>query len=148
MGSNISSSDKEEYEQLEKIGLKKKEIKKRKKEFYKMFPTGRIKRAEFYLFIEHILGDSLSNASQQELDTLFRIFDADGSGEIDFIEFELAFHMFAEAKTPEESIRFCLKCLDFDGNGELSKDELLVPYRRLFRVYIYYLNSYFITYFI
>lgn len=137
MGSKISSEDKAELEELEKIGLNKKEIKKRKKEFYKMFPTGKIKRSEFYLFIKHILDEStLKNTTQEELDTMFRIFDADGSGEIDFVEFELAFHLFSKKKSPEESIKFCLRCLDFDGNGELSKDELLVPYRRLFRVNI------------
>lgn len=134
MGSNMSLDNKSTIKLLEDTGLSKKEIKKRHKQFLKTYPTGKIKRAEFHLIVKSSNEEIFKNASYEEIDHIFNIYDADSSGEVDFVEFELAVYLFNKSKSPEECIRFCLRCLDLDQSGELEKEELMIPFRRLFRV--------------
>lgn len=134
MGGKMSMDDKKTLVLLEETGLSSEEVKKRYKLFMKTYPSGNIKKAEFYLIMKNSNDKALSNATHQEIDHLFRIYDSDGSGSIDFFEFELAVHLFNKVKSPEESIRFIFRCLDLDASGVLEKKELLLPYRRIFRV--------------
>lgn len=57
------------------------------------------------------------------MNRLFDMFDADGSGQIDFVEFSMALEMFT-SQTPVQKLNFMFQCIDADGNGRLTKEEL------------------------
>jgi len=65
------------------------------------------------------------------VDRLFSAFDGDQSGEIDFGEFMMAVTL-AVSDNMEDKLRFCFKCMDADGSGTLSKDEVLYAVKLLF----------------
>merc|ERR1719219_3205684 len=57
------------------------------------------------------------------VDQIFRIFDKDGNGTIDFKEFMLATDMTASG-TPEEKLRWAFKMYDKDGSGTIEPSEM------------------------
>jgi len=58
------------------------------------------------------------------VDQIFRIFDKDGNGSIDFKEFMLATDMTASG-TPEEKLRWAFKMYDKDGSGSIELPEMI-----------------------
>jgi len=58
------------------------------------------------------------------VDQIFRIFDKDGNGTIDFKEFMLATDMTASG-TPEEKLRWAFKMYDKDGSGSIELPEMI-----------------------
>mmetsp|Transcript_10790 Transcript_10790/g.15802 ORF Transcript_10790/g.15802 Transcript_10790/m.15802 type:complete len:187 (+) Transcript_10790:161-721(+) len=55
---------------------------------------------------------------------MFKLFDGDNNGTIDFREFIVGLSVFNEKATMEEKLKFSFKIYDFDGDGHISKDEL------------------------
>ena len=55
-------------------------------------------------------------AGEQFLEQLFRIFDKDGDGSIDFKEFMIATDM-TSSGDPEEKLRWAFRMYDKDGSG-------------------------------
>lgn len=62
-------------------------------------------------------------SDERKLDRLFEMFDADKSGLVDFVEFSMALEMFT-SESPVQKLRFMFQCIDVDGNGRITKDEL------------------------
>ena len=56
-------------------------------------------------------------AGEQFMEQLFRIFDKDGDGSIDFKEFMIATDM-TSSGDPEEKLRWAFRMYDKDGSGE------------------------------
>ena len=67
----------------------------------------------YNLYYLHAQGE----AGDQFLEQLFRIFDKDGDGSIDFKEFMIATDM-TSSGDPEEKLRWAFRMYDKDGSGE------------------------------
>lgn len=65
-----------------------------------------------------------SSAGDQFLDQLFRIFDRDGDGTIDFKEFMIATDM-SSSGDPEEKLRWAFRMYDKDGSEEIDLEEMV-----------------------
>lgn len=130
MGGKISNEEKQSLRLLELTGMSKKEIKSSFKEFKKTYPSGRISKEQFRNLIQ---SENLVLFDSRHIDHIFSIFDVDSSGDIDFFEFQLTLHM-CKSKNPNNTIRFCVRCLDVNGSGKLEKEELLPAFERIFKV--------------
>lgn len=55
---------------------------------------------------------------------IFRLFDKDGDGTIDFKEFMIVLYIMSNG-TPEENLRQIFKVFDLDGDGCISREEMM-----------------------
>ena len=62
---------------------------------------------------------------------IFRLFDRDGNGTIDFKEFMVVLYIMSNG-TPEENLRQIFKIFDLDGDGSISREEMIRIVRDLF----------------
>lgn len=62
--------------------------------------------------------------AEQFCEHVFKTFDADNTGYLDFKDFILAIDM-TNAGTAEEKLKVAFKMYDIDGNGELDLDEMI-----------------------
>eukprot|EP00163_Fabomonas_tropica_P030204 TRINITY_DN6738_c0_g1_i2.p1 TRINITY_DN6738_c0_g1~~TRINITY_DN6738_c0_g1_i2.p1 ORF type:complete len:194 (-),score=46.86 TRINITY_DN6738_c0_g1_i2:230-811(-) len=65
----------------------------------------------------------LSNESMIT-DRLFRLFDENGDGDINFREFVCGLSVFCKKGTFEEKLHFSFNVYDLDGDGRIDKDEM------------------------
>ena len=68
---------------------------------------------------------------------IFTIFDKDGNGHLDFVEFLCATDMTSHG-TLEEKLRWNFKAYDKDGSGTLEKEELVFFMALVFQSKVYY----------
>ncbi|XP_028257858.1 guanylyl cyclase-activating protein 2-like [Parambassis ranga] len=94
-------------------------------ELYRRFasecPSGNLHLHEF----KKIFGIN-SNSSEEEsayMDNIFRSFDTNKDGNIDFMEYVAAVHLVLRGKL-EDKLRWSFKVYDRDGNGCLDRQEL------------------------
>jgi len=93
-------------------------------------PDGRMDRVKMKEMFNAILpkedqdAAEPGSAGEQFLDQLFRIFDRDGDGTIDFKEFMIATDM-SSSGDPEEKLRWAFRMYDKDGSGEIDLDEMV-----------------------
>jgi len=84
-------------------------------------PNGRLTPAKF-VSIHELFFPSRGNV-EQFCDHVFRTFDMDKNGYIDFNEFLLAVSV-TSAGTPEEKLRWAFRMCDVDGNGVIDLQEM------------------------
>ena len=77
-------------------------------------PDGRMDKDKMQIMFKSIIPEG--EAGEQFLEQLFRIFDKDGDGSIDFKEFMIATDM-TSAGDPEEKLRWAFRMYDKDGSG-------------------------------
>ena len=77
-------------------------------------PDGRMDKDKMQIMFKSIIPEGA--AGEQFLEQLFRIFDKDGDGSIDFKEFMIATDM-TSAGDPEEKLRWAFRMYDKDGSG-------------------------------
>lgn len=89
--------------------------------FLKECPSGRITRREFESIYSKFFPDSDPKAYAQHV---FRSFDANSDGTLDFKEYVIALHMTTAGK-PTQKLEWAFSLYDVDGNGAISKNEVL-----------------------
>merc|ERR1719397_56092 len=67
------------------------------------------------------------------MEQLFRIFDKDGDGSIDFKEFMIATDM-TSSGDPEEKLRWAFRMYDKDGSGEIDMEEMVEIFSLMYTV--------------
>jgi serine/threonine-protein phosphatase 2B regulatory subunit len=60
----------------------------------------------------------------QYIDRMFQLFDEDGDGNIQFVEFLSGLNILSEKGSEDEKLEFSFMIYDFDGDGAISRDEL------------------------
>ena len=107
--------DKEEtFKMLEKkVSLSKEEIAKNYDDFMALCPTGEMTKTQFMEDQGGVLAESL-----------FRVFDEDNSGKLDFTEYMLASNC-TSLSQPEEKLNWIFNVFDEDGGGSIDIDEVI-----------------------
>uniref|UniRef100_A0A4D5RA48 Neuronal calcium sensor 2 n=1 Tax=Scolopendra viridis TaxID=118503 RepID=A0A4D5RA48_SCOVI len=94
------------------------------KEWHKGFrqdcPNGRLTPAKFMDMYKMFFP---SGNAEEFCDHVFRTFDTDKNGYIDFKEFLLAINV-TSAGTPEEKLKWAFRMYDVDGNGVIDLGEM------------------------
>lgn len=98
-----------------------KELKEWFNKFKGDFPQGKISKPEFVNLYKKMFG---SDGDPQEFcEHVFRQYDADGNGEIDFREFVTTLSVAARG-TADEKLLWAFNLYDIDGNHYLSPSEI------------------------
>ena len=112
---------KNEIEFLQRhTSLERSEIKKWYKEFRKNCPSGRLAKDQF---IELYKIFSAYENTEEYCHHIFRTFDKDKDGTINFSEFLLAINVMGSG-TVEEKLMWSFKMFDIDENGSIDLNEM------------------------
>ena len=94
------------------------------KEWYNGFrrdcPSGRLTQEQFYDMYKMF---SPNGNAEKFSRHVFRTFDTDQNGYIDFVEFLLAINI-TSSDSPEEKLKWAFKLYDVDGDGEIDHYEM------------------------
>ena len=96
-------------------------IKEFHKSFIKEFPTGQLTRDKFIDLYKMFIW---RGHAEQYCEHVFRTFDTDQNGVIDFEEFLLAMYV-TSAGTAEEKLTWAFRMYDVDANGVIDPEEML-----------------------
>uniref|UniRef100_A0A1I8GMN2 Neuronal calcium sensor 2 n=1 Tax=Macrostomum lignano TaxID=282301 RepID=A0A1I8GMN2_9PLAT len=77
-----------------------------------------------FIFIEVYSGFFPDGNAEEFCTHVFRTFDKDNSGKIDFKEFLLAINITSGGK-PQEKLEWAFQMYDIDGNGRIEKAEMV-----------------------
>ncbi|KAM6980265.1 guanylyl cyclase-activating protein 2-like [Aplochiton taeniatus] len=94
-------------------------------ELYRKFatecPSGKLHLHEF----KKIFGVSCTSSEEESdfMNTLFRTFDTNEDGSLDFMEYVAALHLVLRGKL-EDKLKWSFKVYDKDGNGRLDRYEM------------------------
>ena len=107
-----------------------KELKQLKKAYKKVDKdkSGELDEQEFREMIK--VSKILTVSNDAEYDSLFKAFDADGSGTISFEEVATSFSVLSKG-SPEEKLEYLFKVYDADKSNTLEKDELVLIIERM-----------------
>ncbi|CAH1784584.1 unnamed protein product [Owenia fusiformis] len=121
MGNKAAKLSKEDLKELlSKTSFTDKQIKDWYKGFIKDCPSGELSRAKFLDMYQELFPDGRAKSFYQHV---FRTFDADDSGNIDFKEFLLAISI-TQSGNPEQKLDLAFKLYDIDRNGMIEEDEM------------------------
>ncbi|XP_053190682.1 recoverin-like [Scomber japonicus] len=88
--------------------------------FKKQCPTGRITKEEFQTIYTKFFPDSEANSYAQHV---FRSFDTNDDGTLDFKEYIIALHLTSTGKT-DRKLEWAFSLFDVDKNGYITKSEV------------------------
>ena len=101
-------------------GLEETQIKKTFEEFVTKHPDGKISKDVFHKMMAQALPEK--DAVKMEKN-VFRLYDTNGDGCIDFTEFMTTFHIMADG-TPEEVLSKIFRVFDVNGDGFITIKEM------------------------
>ena len=114
------SSQESVFKRLEKkLGMTPKEITTKHKQFMKKHPTGEMTQEDF---IEN--SKLMGGVKRCMAESLFRVFDEDHSGTMDFEEFMMASNC-TNMSSPQDKLEWIFKVFDEDGGGSIDIDEVI-----------------------
>merc|ERR1719350_484681 len=121
MGKSQSKISKEDMDFLQqKTDLDKSTIEEWYEGFLKDCPSGELSQTKFVAMYSKIFpSGNADNFSKN----IFRTFDTNNSGTIDFREFMLALHATSHG-SPEEKLAWAFRMYDVDGNGSIDFNEM------------------------
>jgi Ca2+-binding EF-hand superfamily protein len=106
----------------QQTGLDKATIKNIFDKFMANNPDGRLDRAEFVRLYDELRSES-KEALDEISDFVFRVFDTDRNGTINFNEFMVAYALTSRGD-PVKKLEYAFSLYDTDGNGYLDRNEL------------------------
>merc|ERR1712198_100957 len=101
-------------------GMDAAQVKEHFAAFLESHPNGKMKPKEFREMVEKTMPKS--DASKMEKH-VFRIYDSNNDGYIDFVEFMLIFHIMSDG-TPEEVLEKIFRVFDVNSDGTINKKEM------------------------
>lgn len=107
---------------VKKTSLEAREIKSWYKVFYRECPDGQLTKAKFLKLYTELSDGGTNNVNLYE--HIFRTYDKDGSGHIDFGEFIEAINI-TRSSNPEDKLRMAFRLYDLDQNGCIEEHEMI-----------------------
>uniref|UniRef100_A0A8C5RAG4 Recoverin n=1 Tax=Leptobrachium leishanense TaxID=445787 RepID=A0A8C5RAG4_9ANUR len=98
--------------------------------FLKECPTGRISKQQFEDIYSKFFPDADPKSYAQHV---FRSFDSNNDGTLDFKEYMIALHMTSSGKA-NQKLEWAFSLYDVDGNGTISKPEVLEIIMAIFKM--------------
>ena len=114
----------------EKTGFSDETVRSHYAVFIKICPNGMMTKKTFLELSRVALGDQVNFLS----DSLFRVFDKDKNGTMDFGEYMLALKATSHSLTPEDKLRWIFDVFDKDGGGTISANEVELLIDGLFKM--------------
>ena len=111
-----------------KLDLSEKQIGVKYKKFLKNHPTGEMSKQEFMEATK-----KMGTMKRSMAESLFRVFDEDDSGSMDFEEFMMASNC-SNMASPEDKLEWIFKVFDEDGGGFIDVDEVIKLVIGLFKM--------------
>ncbi|VDK36125.1 unnamed protein product [Taenia asiatica] len=125
MGNALGSRKKLPKEDLDFLMSNTHFTKKQIKQWYNGFirdcPSGQLSKKKF---IEVYSGFFPDGNAEEFCTHVFRTFDKDNSGKIDFKEFLLAINITSGGR-PKEKLEWAYQMYDIDGNGTIERSEMV-----------------------
>jgi len=111
----------EDREALAKAsGLSEDEVTAKFDVFIQDHPDGKLRKKDF----RDMMSQALPKKDASKLEKhVFRIYDTNGDGYIDFVEFMVVFYILSEG-TPEEVLTKLFRVFDVNSDGSISKKEM------------------------
>ncbi|VDK73769.1 unnamed protein product [Dibothriocephalus latus] len=132
MGNALTSRKKLPKEDLEFLMSNTHFTKKQIKQWYNGFirdcPSGQLSKKKF---IEVYSGFFPDGNAEEFCTHVFRTFDKDNSGKIDFKEFLLAINITSGGR-PKEKLEWAYQMYDIDGNGTIERSEMVEIIRAIY----------------
>ena len=111
-----------------KLQFSEKQISTHYKKFMKSYPTGEMSKEEFIEATKN-----MGTMKRSMAKSLFRVFDEDDSGRMDFEEFMMASNC-SNMTSPEDKLEWIFKVFDEDGGGFIDVDEVIKLVIGLFKM--------------
>ncbi|ESO07352.1 hypothetical protein HELRODRAFT_170685 [Helobdella robusta] len=105
------------------------------KKFKKDFPDGKINKQQFITLYQKMFGDDKA-ASTEFCEHVFKRYDTDNNGVVDFKEFITTLSV-ASRGTNEEKLMWAFKLYDKDNNGRTSQSLMILSLANFFYLAIY-----------
>merc|ERR550519_483310 len=100
--------------------LTREEVEKNFVSFLENHPDGKLTKTTF----RQLAKSAFPAVNSEKLcDHIFKLYDTDNNGKINFQEFLLVLYV-ASAGTPEENLKLVFKIFDTNNDGSITKDEL------------------------
>ena len=111
-------------------GKTEQEIKESFFAFLKDHPSGKINQEEFKELLKQALPKKYVNTMAEHI---YRMYDENQDGSIDFKEFMVIFYVMSEG-SEEEVLKGIFRAFDTDGNGSLTLDEIKKLVKSIYRL--------------
>merc|ERR1712178_317941 len=111
----------EDIEALSKSsGMEKEEVKKAFDNFIAEHPNGKMKPKDFKAMMSQALPKKDAGKMEKHV---FRVYDSNNDGYIDFVEFMVIFYVMADG-TPEEVLGKIFRVFDVNSDGSITNKEM------------------------
>jgi len=101
-------------------GLSKEEVSEKFEAFMKDHPDGKLTKRDF----REMMSQALMKKDVSKLENhVFRVYDTNNDGSIDFVEFMIVFHILSDG-SPEEVLAKLFRVFDVNSDGNISNKEM------------------------